>query len=132
MGSNVNNNLQGGKMELTSVIDRGELLIRIDDDMELLGELIELFLEDYPQLMTEIEQGIAAQDAFILKRSAHTLKGSVGNFCANAAFQAAFELEQAGSAGDFTDADRKLANLKLQMARVEESLKSLAHECTSD
>ncbi len=110
------------------VINRKELLTRLDDDVELLQELIELFLEDYPDLISEIESAIESQDAETLRRSAHTLKGSVGNFCAEAAFKTAAQLEQCGAAADFQTAVAQLPTLVSEMAQVQEALQKLARE----
>ncbi len=115
-------------MVVEDVLDREELMLRVDDDVELLQELIELFLEDYPALMSEIEAGIREQDAKKLKRGAHTLKGSVGNFCASRAFNAAFQLEAFGSKEDFSQTEAAYTSLVEEMKAVEQALQLLAEE----
>ena len=115
-------------MEIQSILDREELFERLDNDYELLQEFIEMFLEDYPSLVSEIESAVASKNSENLKIAAHTLKGSVGNFCAQGAFDAAFVLEQCGSKNDFSQIDVQLVQLRREMEQVETALKALAEE----
>ncbi|MGH1363439.1 MAG: Hpt domain-containing protein [Calditrichia bacterium] len=116
-------------MNIDSVLDRQELYSRVDDDMELLQELIELFLEDYPQLMSEINESIQSENADGLKAAAHTLKGSVSNFCAQKAVDAALKLEISGSKQDFTSGVADFHTLKEAMDEVSQALEELSKEC---
>jgi HPt (histidine-containing phosphotransfer) domain-containing protein len=50
-----------------------------EDEPGLLGELIEMFLEDAPERMRDITEGIAAGDIGRVERGAHTLKSSSAN-----------------------------------------------------
>jgi two-component system sensor histidine kinase/response regulator len=56
------------------------VLSRLTVDAALLKEIIVIFLDDCPKLMTTLRQGLAAGDRSAAYRAAHTLKGSVGNF----------------------------------------------------
>ena len=89
-----------------SILDYPLALSRVGGDKELLKELGDLFLEEYPQLLAEIhdahKQGAAAQ----LGRVAHSLKGSVANFGAKDAVELAAQLEQCGAKGNRPRHDR--------------------------
>lgn len=74
---------------LTMIIDERELLDRLDGDTDLLAELVPLFLDDYPLLLEEIRSAIEKTDLEQLRRAAHTLKGTVSNFSAYLAYEAA-------------------------------------------
>ena len=50
-----------------------------DDEPGLLGELIDIFLEDAPERMKDITEGLAAGDIGRVERGAHTLKSSSAN-----------------------------------------------------
>ena len=115
-------------MEMTQVLNREELFDRMDNDEELIQDLIELFLEDYPDLLKQIEDAIAEKNAADLKMAAHTLKGSVGNFCAPNAIEAAFEMEKRGVANDFSNIEVSMLQLKEHMVKVEDALKLLSRE----
>ena len=60
-----------------------------DDDPEFLAEIVNLFLETYPQLLASIEETISKKDAPGLCRAAHTMKGAVANFGAKAVVEQA-------------------------------------------
>jgi HPt (histidine-containing phosphotransfer) domain-containing protein len=50
-----------------------------EDDPGLLAELIQMFLEDAPGRMKEIEKALASGDIKSLEHAAHTLKSSSAN-----------------------------------------------------
>ena len=59
-------------------------LARVEGDHELLQTMIGLFTRQSGKLVSEIRQSIADSDGPTLERTAHKLKGSIGNFCAQA------------------------------------------------
>ena len=83
-------------------LDRDLALSRVGGDAELLKEIAALFMEDYPNVLAEIRAAAARGDANGVERAAHGLKGAVANFGAQAAVEAAFQLEQMGHAGDLS------------------------------
>ncbi|HSR50892.1 MAG TPA: response regulator [Acidobacteriota bacterium] len=110
------------------LFDREQLLERVDHDRELLGEIVELFLEDYPSLLEDIEEAIESQDAYGLERSAHALKGSVGNFMAQRAQQAAFRLERLGREKRLEEAPQAMETLRSELQRLTPALQNLVQE----
>src|SRR5579864_1538145 len=98
------------------VLDRATALARVGGDLDLLKEIGALFLDEYPRAMDEMHQALAAGDAKTLERSAHGLKGSVANFGARAAVDAAFQLEQFGRAHKLDQAPPALAALERTLA----------------
>ena len=82
-----------GSTSEPAVFDRAAALDRVDGDVELMKELAGLFLDECPQRMAEIREAIIRRDATKLQQAAHTLKGSVGNFGAAEAIEAARRLE---------------------------------------
>jgi two-component system sensor histidine kinase/response regulator len=95
--------------------NKNAALDRVDGDWDLLKELIALFLEDYPELLRQIRDAVQAGDAQALQHSAHTLKGSVGNFCAKSAFDAAYKLEVIGRKQDLSEAGSALETLEKEL-----------------
>jgi HPt (histidine-containing phosphotransfer) domain-containing protein len=92
--------------------------INPDDGGEFLRELIDIFLADTPQRITEIEQAIAAKHAGNLTRAAHSIKGSSGNFGAMQLSVLARDLEAQGKAGDFDGARANLAALRSEFEQL--------------
>jgi HPt (histidine-containing phosphotransfer) domain-containing protein len=93
------------------------------DDPAFLRELIDVFLEDVPQRIIEVEKALAASDAVLLTRAAHTIKGSCSNFGAAGLGQVAQKMELQGKAAAFADAAATLPALRSEFSLVAEALK---------
>jgi PAS domain S-box-containing protein len=93
-------------------LDEALALSRVGGDVELLKEVVELFLDDYPSCIEKIKSAVAGSDAKALEHHAHSLKGSVSTLGANRAFEAAFTLEKQGRSGDLTGASDGLLELE--------------------
>jgi len=107
------------------VLDHATALSRVGGDLELLKEIAALFLDEYPRELAEMRKALATGDAPTLERSAHGLKGSVANFGARAAVDAAFQLEQFGKAGKLDQAPPALAELERALACLHGELTSI-------
>lgn len=75
------------------VFDLTGTLKGVDGDKSLLRELVAIFLEDTPRLLEEIRKAATERDSRRLSYVAHALKGSISNFSARPAYEAAFLLE---------------------------------------
>ena len=84
---------------------------RFGGDGKLLRELIDLFLADCPRMVADVKSAIDAQDAEALRQAAHALKGSVANFAAGSAVDAARRLERMGKDGDLSGATAAFGEL---------------------
>ena len=107
------------------VMDRALALARVGGDLELLKEIAALFLDEYPRALDDMHKALAAGDAKLLDRAAHGLKGSVANFCARPAEDAAFQLEQMGRMQKLDQAPQTLAALEQALASLQAELASL-------
>ena len=103
-------------------------LAHVGGDGELLRELIGLFLVEYPLRFAEVRAAVAQADADKLRLAAHTLKGTVGNFAATSAYDAAERLESMGQRGDLTGAMEAVAELEMELARLRPALSALNEE----
>jgi len=92
------------------------------EDPGFLRELIDVFLDDMPQRFAEIDRALAAQDAALLTRAAHTIKGSCSNFGATDLAHLALEMEKQGKAADFPGAAGALPALQAEFTRVHAAL----------
>jgi CheY-like chemotaxis protein/HPt (histidine-containing phosphotransfer) domain-containing protein len=68
---------------------------RLQGDEELFRELAALFLQNGPEMVRRISQAIDSGDFQTIHAATHALKGSVSNFEARPAFEAALNLEAA-------------------------------------
>jgi two-component system sensor histidine kinase/response regulator len=107
------------------VLDRAEALARVGGDLDLLKEIAALFLDEYPRSLDEMHKALASGDAQTLEHSAHGLKGSVANFGAQPAVDAAFKLEQFGKARKLDQAPAALAMLERTLAYLHTELSSI-------
>src|SRR5215510_8033930 len=57
------------------VLDLSEALQRVEGDQELLSEMTEIFLGEYPGMLAIVQQALSAHDAAALQHAAHALKG---------------------------------------------------------
>jgi two-component system, sensor histidine kinase and response regulator len=110
------------------VIDEPALMDRLEGDRQLLKELADLYFEDEPVLLEQIARALQAGDAELLRRTSHTLKGSVSNFCAPLAQAAAYCLECAGRDGTLEQAPELLDQLRTVLSRVRTDLRSLTRD----
>jgi HPt (histidine-containing phosphotransfer) domain-containing protein len=101
---------------------------RVNGSVELLRKIKELFRRDSPKLLAELRAAVLDDDAVHLKRSAHTLKGSLSYFGAAAAFEAAHRLETLGRSGDLTEAHKALGELEEALDRLDPALDGLVTE----
>jgi PAS domain S-box-containing protein len=111
--------------EAAEIVDWSAAVARLSGDRELLGELIEVFLEECPKLLATIRQAAADEDGGALRLAAHTLKGSVGNFAARPAFEAAMKLETLARDGIFTGVPAALNVLEKEIEALLPELSEL-------
>jgi len=115
-------------MDIDKFIDRKDLSDRLDGDMDLLKELITLFIEDSPKLLSDIDKALEDQDFEKLRKVAHTIKGSVSNFSADNAFNVALDLENIAKENNFEKAKSTNQKLKEEINNVIESLKLIQQD----
>jgi two-component system, sensor histidine kinase and response regulator len=107
-------------------IDRVSLLERVEGDQELLTEMIHLFQDDAPKLLTAMRDALQRGDMTVLERSAHSLKGAASNLSAKATAAAALELEKDAKNRDAEAAKKSLAEVERAVERL---LPALAELC---
>jgi signal transduction histidine kinase/CheY-like chemotaxis protein/HPt (histidine-containing phosphotransfer) domain-containing protein len=94
-----------------------------DDGMELLAELVDLFLLDAPERMAELFKAFEENDTEQLERTAHALKSSSANLGALGLSGIFGDLEQAGREQDLSRAGALLEQSRAEYHRVEAALK---------
>jgi two-component system sensor histidine kinase/response regulator len=106
-------------------LDRQVALSRVGGDEELLKEIAVLFLEDYPKSLVDLHTALTHGDSKALERAAHSLKGSVANFGASAAFEAARSLEALGRSQQIAEAEPVIATLENALAALSVELEKI-------
>lgn len=95
--------------------DRSKALEAVAGSVDLLGAIVEAFYEETGDLMPVIPQSLKDADSELLQRTAHTIKSSCAALGAEAARDAAFELEMLGKAGKLDTAEDCATKLQEQL-----------------
>jgi HPt (histidine-containing phosphotransfer) domain-containing protein len=103
---------------MSRTFDEKELLDRVDNDWDFLGDTVQMLADDGPNLLTDIRRSAEAGDAPGVGRAAHTLKGMISNFCAAEAQSGALAIEQIGKSGDLSNVGPALQKLETQLAAL--------------
>lgn len=109
----------------TETMDPKTALARVEGDAQLWNEIARIFVVECPRMMGEIRQALRDLDAKELERASHTMKGSLGNFAATGAFEAALRLERIARAQGLEEAPIALERLEHEIARLIPVLTSL-------
>ena len=111
------------------VFDYAQALTSADSwVIETIGQA---FLDDCPRQMKEIEDAIRAGEHATLMRSAHTLRGLVGNFNARRIEDLARELEHQEAAADMSHAASLYVKLLAEVEALNEALTKLLAQSAS-
>ncbi|GAA3751006.1 hybrid sensor histidine kinase/response regulator [Terriglobus aquaticus] len=102
MAAEESSNLADGELltgnSALPVVNLEELLVRVQDDRELLQELVDIFNEEYPPLLERLQAAVGVQDRAVIRKETHTLKGMLGNLACFRAADCARELERMSEA----------------------------------
>jgi CheY-like chemotaxis protein/HPt (histidine-containing phosphotransfer) domain-containing protein len=107
-----------------AAIDIDALVKSVDGDRELIVFLAKIFADSSPDQLSALSDALARKDAQALAQTAHALKGSVANFRAGAAVDAAARLENIGRNGDLSLAESAIELLEMEIERLRQDLKT--------
>ncbi|MGE0827377.1 MAG: response regulator [Candidatus Binatia bacterium] len=108
-----------------SPFDQNAILARVEGDHELLKEIVGLFFEETPELLSIIRQSIVRNDGKALTQAAHSLKGVVSSFGAHTTRDAARRLEEVGHDEDWHRAEPACRELERELAQLTQALDEL-------
>lgn len=111
--------------------DKNLLKDAFDRNWDFFKEIVELFVTDYPRMLAGLQEALGDGDAAAFRRTAHSLKGMVSLFQAEAAVRMAMILEVRGKKGDFTGVKQDIAILSAELQKMEKTLLELAKEKSS-
>jgi len=95
------------------------------DNDEFLRELTQIFLEDTPQRIAELEQSLASGDAARFTRAAHSIKGSATNMGAMLLRGAAEKLEMHSRKEGMVAVDEMIGSIRQEFARAKAGLEAI-------
>jgi HPt (histidine-containing phosphotransfer) domain-containing protein len=103
-------------------MDVTSTLKRLGNDLDLFHQIVQIYLEDSPELFATARNALANGDAASLRRAAHSLKGLAATLSAPHAVSAAFHLEQLAAASELDDAPAALHELDLRLKELNSAL----------
>ncbi|MBN2581734.1 MAG: response regulator [Planctomycetes bacterium] len=107
------------------VIDLQRLNDLVSGEQDLMNEVAEIFLAESEDLMQTISDCMTEHDAEAVSKAAHSLKGSVANFGAQEAYEAALRVEQASRENNFEGLNAHVQNLNDHVEKVRHELEQL-------
>lgn len=121
-------NVASGDSPDVLAMDESALLARCGGDPALLGELVDLFLGEWPVTLVNLLDAADQRDGRQLAALGHKLRGALGIFNATAAEEAARRLEHSGEAGDWPGVPDTLRQLEGSVGRLLPALQDLARK----
>jgi PAS domain S-box-containing protein len=112
----------------TEAFDRTAALERMEGDLELLADLIQVFLQDLPQQMAALRKAVEGQDAKGIEREAHRLKGGAASLDATAVSACAARLEKSAREGNCAAARAEWVQLETELVRLESAFRDFHPE----
>ena len=112
--------------DVDGALDWHGALEQVGGNEAILGELAGLFVSEYARHLKEMKRAINHGDATLLRRAAHTLKGSAAVFLANSTVEAALRLESMAREGDLEDVNEAMAVLERAADELLPALKEKA------
>jgi signal transduction histidine kinase/CheY-like chemotaxis protein len=109
----------------TKAFDPQQALAQFEGDTAVFGAVVSVFFDEIPKHLDALAKDVEAGNCESLARSAHTVKGMLSNFAAEAGVQAALRLEQAARAGDQRKAKEAFSGLEQAIEQLKTELASL-------
>jgi two-component system sensor histidine kinase/response regulator len=107
------------------ILDEAALLEECDNDKELLRRMVEIFDRDCKERLPKVRKAIQTGNTDVVRNEAHTLKGGIGTFYADVAYQTAYTLERMGTEGNLKDAESAFRTLERQLQSLRQKLGDL-------
>ncbi|MDR3575774.1 MAG: PAS domain S-box protein [Anaerolineaceae bacterium] len=95
-----------------------------EDGSELVKTLVNLYITDSPNLITDMRKSVVGKDTELLGRTAHTLKGNSNQMGAYTLAALCFDLEKIGKVKSTEGAGALIDRIECEFARVVNELES--------
>ena len=104
------------------VLDLESALDRMDQDMDLFFELVDIFFTDYDATLANLKSAVAKEDLALVEATAHSLKSALGNLSAQQSYSIAAELEYAGRDNKPEKFTNLLSELELAVSKFKDTV----------
>ena len=106
------------------ICDLSVALGRMGGNRALLGQMAQFLFDSAPELMQRLETSARTGNTEVLMRTAHSLRGLVVNFDAEAVAQALQRIEHCGRAGNASTAIEDVAEAQQRMSDLMQEISS--------
>jgi len=103
-------------------LDVEDVLIRVQDDKELLIELLDIFEGFYPEKRELLDTLIKEGNLSEFKDVVHSIKGAAGNISAKALHDSCLKLEKMALEKDIESITKTLPDLDVQFQELQECI----------
>jgi len=107
------------------IFDKQTLLERVGGNEEIVKSIVNLFLEEIPNQLNDLNQALADNDQEKSTREAHSLKGASANFGAKILEKVSLSVEMACRSGDLNKAKDIFPTLKKEFEKIKKITGSL-------
>lgn len=114
-----------------SILNLPDLLRRVDDDRELLGELFFIFKSVFPTHLETLAAAVRLKQATAIASESHALKGMLLNLSAVRSAAAASKLEEMARANRLDGLDEAFAAVQLELTALLSQIEDSAAELYS-
>lgn len=104
-------------------LNRTLILERLGGDEEIFAIMIDMYLQDLDGYCNNMGNALAAGEAAVLQREAHTVKGLLATFADDEGTQAAYRIEQQSKQGNLEGIAEQIEAVKARLLEVAEVLK---------
>ncbi|UCE65708.1 MAG: response regulator, partial [Candidatus Zixiibacteriota bacterium] len=120
------------ELNLKSKLDWNKILSRAADDPSILKEVIDVFLQDYPSMLDDLQKAVTDKNAEEIEKRAHKLKGAVAIFEHKESYENAFELEKLGRSKNLESVDAIYERLRKSLDYLRDNLIDRSHKSLSE
>ena len=119
--------LRGRNVTIWNAIETQE---KLGGDVELFQDVLRIFLKENPRHMATLRSAIAHQQAELIEKTAHSLKGELGYLGVPRLMQGARELEEMGQKGNLEQATALFTALEIEMVALVAAVRNVHCEQT--
>jgi len=111
-------------VEALPVFDYDDFIERMDGDMDLLKEVLEIFLEDAPSLMGALRLAIRGGEKDAMERAAHTLKGAAANISAKGLQRLSTNMQEMIKKDEIVHIEKLFGEMETHYEELDRALRS--------
>ena len=104
------------------VFDEDAALKRVDGDLDLYGELRDIFFEEYPDMLEQLKSAVKSSEGKKVQECAHSMKSALGNLGAMKAYALAQVIEQNGAQNRLEIIETNIKNLENEIEKYRETI----------